>query len=186
MRTPRVTGSKEVVALHRRMTKSARSIRCGRTAGWPEHRQAVRVTQFRTATRRARPVELVIVHSISLPPGDRTVDDEIEDVSSPTGSTGARRSLSFEADPRPARLGPLPGPSRRYDDCSSSRATHAPGTPACPPGRAAPIAMISRSASNSKAWKASAFDAAQYDVAGRCWCDVASRLRYPVNCRGRP
>ena len=103
-------------------------------------------------------VDLVVLHSISLPPGEYG-GDAIErlftntlDLSAPPSS---RRSAGWRSPPISSC-----GATARC--CSSSRSTSARGMPAARAGTAATTATTGRSASSSKASRATTFEPAQY------------------------
>ena len=108
--------------------------------------------QVRSPNRDARPagtpVNLAVVHGISLPPGE-------------FGGDGIVRLFTNRLDPRRIRTtrrsrtlrvsAHFLDPARRRAACNSSAATTAPGTRACRHGRDASAATTFRSASSSKA-----------------------------------
>ena len=93
-------------------------------------------------------VTLLVIHAISLPPGEFGGDAHRAAVHQPARPRGA--SL-FRGARGPARVGAFPHPPRRRARAVRAAARRAPGTPAPRAGAGASAATISPSASSSKA-----------------------------------
>ena len=93
-------------------------------------------------------VDLLVLHSISLPPGEFG-GDAIERLF--TNRLDPAAHPVFRGARRPARVGAFPDPPRRRAGAVRAARARAPGTPARRAGAAASAATTSPSASSSKA-----------------------------------